>query len=215
MLETIIESFCIFLAVTVGIYYYHYLNRFYRIFFLQVAIYLIVYIAARSFLSLNHFIYNLGTFIEISLLMRAACVYFKDKRMRLMISALYACYFFVYIYCILLVTGPFSFAYWSYVCGGIGITVIYLIALYNTFLSALPVQEKRANTYLFLGLIIYFACNIPNLCMTGYLNDHLTEMGREIFNLLLNASANIRYILVAYTFWQLQRTPKHPATLVQ
>lgn len=213
MLETFIESFCIFLAAGAGIYSYKYLTPFYQLLLLQILIYLAVYIGIRTIHHFNHFLYNIGTFLEIGLLTLAAHIYFRDKQIRNYILLLFACYLTVYLLFILH-DGLFLFAHWSYVTGGIGITLIYLLILYRGFIDELSLCERKALICASLGLIIYFACNVPNLSMVGYLNSHLSASALKIFNLLVNSSSNIRYFLTAYAFLCLRKGSKQTATLL-
>jgi hypothetical protein len=196
------DLFCISLAFACGVFSFRYLSMTHRILFIQVAIYLVTYISVWLFKDFNNFIYNIGTFMEITLLLLSVHVYIGRYWMTFLLLALYSCYSMIYIF--QLKQDPFSFANYSYAAGGIAVFIGYLFILYSSFTIS-TIYKKVAGIAISLGLLIYFGCNVPNFCMIGYLNDHKTSLGIRIFNLLNDSAANIRYFLMAYGFWLLKK----------
>jgi hypothetical protein len=205
------DLFCVCLALACGTLSFRYLSTAYRILFMQIVVYLVTYSLGCMFKKYNNFIYNMGTFLEITLLLLSVQAYIRLRWISYVLLFLYSCY--VTIYILQLKENLFLFANYSYVTGGIAVVIGYLFVLYKSFTTTISIHKKVSGVCVSLGLLIYFGCNVPNFSMIKYLNNHKTNLGMLIFNALNDSSANIRYFLMAYAFWCLRKHSHKPISL--
>ena len=106
MLQLLIESLHLFIALGFGIYAYRYMNFLYRIFFYQLLFSILICIIGGviNYISNihheppnNHWLFNLYIPIEAGLLTFAAFEYFKTNRWKYLIGLGYVAFLCVFI----------------------------------------------------------------------------------------------------------------------
>jgi hypothetical protein len=201
-LEVLKECLCIALALSMGIWGYNHLTKFYRILLIQVSVYAIVYVIMElNTVRYNHFIYNIGTVLELSLLLLATAFYFRSKLMKGLLLLLYVITLSVYIVQISS-KGFFQFANFGYIAGGISIVITAALILFRSFRRRSV--TNNAAIFVSIGLLIYFASCTPYLSMINYLNKEYPVLSLKLFE-IVNLASNLRYLLLGCAFWYLRK----------
>lgn len=205
------ETLTIFLALVAGSMAYKKMNRFYRCLFYQLACAAILYILSHvvtkyqkhNHLPLNnHWVFNLTTLIETSLMILAAYYHFTEKITKRFILLLYV--FFIITYLLLLLRSGFNtFNSFAYVIGCFAISLIYCKILYDHFYSSIHFNSPLL--WVCLGALLYFAANIPYLSLMDYLNENYLHINSKLFRFIPNVFSNIRYLCLAIGFWLIRR----------
>jgi len=194
-------------ASIVGIYYFRYLPRPYRLVLLLIAIalfcesygyYISIYRHAH-----NAWVFNIYMFFE-ALLLGVAAIYLTNnqfsKKSFLVLLILNSI-----IWIAVIVTNSiYAFATISMVCGCCVLTVIYIVVLYTNSLFSNEKAFKQPVFWLSIATILYFGCDIPYMGFQSYLIAHspILVLKLENINRILD---RIRYPLVAISFILLGR----------
>jgi hypothetical protein len=203
--EQVIKEFaCMFIAVIAGLLTYRHLNKFYRLLLLQVVVSSVIYFIVEKIPdNFNYPVYNAAMIIEISILLIAFHSYFKNKTMNYVLLFLF--FMLLLIDGIqLYIMGIHSFLNFGYVSGGIVIAGICTFIFFNNLNSMTSVKESSAIIFVSFGLLVYFACSAPYLCMFYYLDNHAPAWYRKLFS-LVNITSNIRYSFLTIGFWLFRR----------
>ena len=213
MLQFINEALALTIALGMGIYAYSYMNKFTRTLFFQLVAWIIIYLFSRGLtiyqsihnVTMNdQWIFNIQIPLELLLLTMAACYFLKDKLSRYLALTLYIL-FLIIILLQFKISGPEVFINYGMVASGFSITVLYSMILYRKFKSGSPYWKQSPELWASLGLIIYFACNIPYFSLFTYLNSHHPALSTKLFLFITDVLANIRYIFLAVAFWMVRK----------
>lgn len=211
----------LFIACIAGVISFTRLHECYRIVFVQVVIYLGAHILMwllpfmlppshpvllpQIHIRLASYIYTFIPFFEITLLLLAVNAYFKNKSVSRWLLCVFSLYVLISIVSIVQ-KGFIYYSYYPYITGGIVIVIASTIVLYKTMMDITVRHERRAGISISLGLMIYFGCSTPVLCMV----DNLS--GEHGFDLLIGLIFHTRYCLTAYAFWCFRKAPVQPFT---
>jgi hypothetical protein len=212
-MDVVFESFGAMLAACVGFITYERMNRFYRLLYEQLMIWLVLYIVSyvvtdfqRSFWlgQNNHWVFNLNILIETTFLLLSARSYFEKVIAKKII--LFSCIFFLFISLILhSVNNFFIFNESIYVIESILIVIIYTFILFRCFYETFTIEVKSPEIWASIGLILYFGCNLPYFSLFNYLNTHYLSMSEILQDRITDVLSNIRYLLLAVGFWVITR----------
>ena len=202
------EYFSPLLAIIAGILAFNYFNGFWKLLFIQVLLYVltikIVYeITPGLQTNSNHWFYNGYLIIEVGLLCIAPLFYFKDKAAKRSIILSYIFYLLTFV-AQLYFGGLERFANYAFAAAGLVLSVIYGSILFLEFRSGIKWQSSPL-IWMSAGLILFFACNIPYFSLFNYLNKYYLTESRFLFNFITDVLANIRYLLLAFSFFLLRR----------
>jgi hypothetical protein len=208
MLQVIFESISLFICLLVGLFTFRIQNRFYRILWAQVLLAIFAFAGARLML-LNHMIYNTYIVIEASLLLYAASCFFANKRATaLLLLAYFAVLssFGTELYYLLnapVKKGVMSWKFTNMTAALQGLVVVcaYLVVLQKIISDPLFSWKTSAWFWTSLGLITYFGCYIPFMGTMRYLYEHNKMQTEQLFNYVVNVLSNLRYLLLALSFW--------------
>lgn len=199
-MKQVLELFTTFLAVGVGLALFRKLDRFHRLIFFQVTIFLLLDLFSLT-LDNNNWLYNIQIPIETALLFSAALTYFESTGSKRVLLILFTVFLIVYILDIIYFTGIMSFAYHAAIAEGFLITLVYTILLYVHLMNKKTGSANAALIMASIGMIIYFACTIPYLCVMFYFQG-LDPVGNDrIFVYIIVSMASLRYLFIAIAFF--------------
>lgn len=159
----------------------------------------------------NHWLFNINILIECSFLTFAAYYYLK-KTNRSGVLFLYGFFFISYI--LIMYFKSFSeFNPYAYLFECLLVTALYSLVLYNYFNSDLQHQSQPIVVWVSIGILLYFACNVPYFSLFDYLNRQHPEISSKLFAFITDILANARYLCLAIGFWLIRRHPplsSHP-----
>lgn len=219
MLQFINEALVLTIALGTGIYAYSYMNKFTRTLFFQLLTWIVIYLFSRGltiYQSMHNktmndqWIFNIQIPLELLLLTVAACYFLKDKLSKYLALTFYML-FLIIIFLQFKISGPQVFINYGMVASGFSVTVLYTMILYQKFKSDSLSWKQSPEIWASLGLIIYFACNIPYFSLFTYLNSHHSALSTKLFFFITDVLANIRYIFLAIAFWMVR---KHKANVL-
>lgn len=205
-------------AFAVGCLSFLQLNRFQRLLFAQVAIavpfyflsHFVVFYQRSHGLPLNNlWLHNLYIPIECLLLCLAAYTRLSKSWEKLLLLL------FFLIFCVVclfdyLRTDHTTWFEWSFYTESLFVVISFSYLLYQT-IHQFPGEWKfKADFWIILGLLIYFAADSPYILMFNYLNAQAKELNDLLFNVINNFLANLRYLLLALGFWLAIREKENP-----
>lgn len=213
MLQLINESLCLILALGAGIYTYSYMNKFTRALFFQLVIWILFLITAyilttyqykHGYSMNNHWLYNIAMPIELLLLTMAIRYFFNNKLINYLSIILY-CIFLGVFFFQLKISGLFVYFNYALAVSGLAVTILYTFILYKKFKSDPLSWKKSPEVIASIGLIIYFACNVPYFSLFNYLNNHYPDLSLKLFHMITDVLANVRYGCLAIAFWLVRK----------
>lgn len=196
------------LALITGIFAYPYMNKFLRMLFCQLAVWILFYLSSYAityYQEMHHipknniWLYNIAVPVELLILTIAASTVSKNKLTRRLILSSYI-FFLISIYLQTHFSNSDSFINYAMASGSIIMTVLFVWTIYIKFTSDLPFRMYRPEAFACLGLIIYFACSVPYISIMTYLNENSPEESKSLFNYIIDNLANIRYLLLGIAF---------------
>lgn len=195
------------LAILAGMLAYRKLPTFYRILFLQVALFIVFDLYGTTIPYNNVVVYNISILIEINLFFIAAYIYFNtiiSKRIIFTMSFLFLSLFLFDIWSF----GVHALARHAYIAGGIIITGIYITILSFHFLKRNDKYETLPLVLASVGTIIYFAGMVPYISMMDYFQKQDPESNKELFRTIILTLGILRYLLLSAAFLILWKPPR-------
>jgi hypothetical protein len=202
------EATSLALALATGIFAYPFMNRFMRMLFFQLIVWIFFYLsgyAVTYYQETHHiqknntWVYNIAVPVEFLILTIAVSVFSKDKMSKYLVLSSYVI-FLASIYLQMSFYKSGHFANYAMVSGSIIMTVLFVWIIYIKFTSDLPFRIYRPEVFACLGLIIYFACNVPYISIMPFLNENSPEESKSLFNNIIDNLANFRYLLLSIAF---------------
>lgn len=209
MLQVVNEVISITAAVSMGLYAFRYMNRFFRLIFAQVVAWAIFYVSAYGItiyqdsqgLPLNNqWVMNAHLLVETVLLIVAAYLYFNNRAGRMMAI----CLLLVFALVVIIQLSQNGFAlYWNYadVAACICLTALYSFLLYDFSLQRKTPWWASPEIFVCLGILIYAGCSVPYIALMHYLEREYPAANNMLFHLINDVLANFRYLLTAFAFW--------------
>ena len=198
------------IALIIGVYYYKYLPRSYKLVFCLIAIASFCesygYYLSHFLHESNAWVFNLYMIIEVWLLGTAAIYLINNHKIRKLFIALLIFNSILWA-SVIIRNSIYLFANISMVFGCCLITVMYIIVLYHNSLFNDKGTLKESVFWLAIATILYFGCDIPYMGLHNYLVLNYPSLGTKlsIINTLLDI---IRYPIVAISFILLGRQKK-------
>jgi hypothetical protein len=212
-IQILIEVTPFIVAFVAGLFTFKRLSPFYRLFFYQTIAYVAAYTMARVVTTYqashnlplnNQWVYNLYIFIETSMILGAAALYFSSKKMNTFLMVAFGIFLVTYMHQI--ITHSFwTWANYAFVVEEVLVAVICLLIVYSEFLETRSHYWSSPVLYIALGSIIFFAGNVPFMGMINYLQKSYPEINKDLFRLITNMLAIVRYIFYAIAFWMVYR----------
>ncbi|WP_300665504.1 hypothetical protein [Fluviicola sp.] len=213
MLTLFTEILCLSLAILTGILAFRQMNSFFKTLFLQVVIWSLFYAGSHAITLYqqsmnqpidNHWLMNIHLIIETGLLLTAAW-FVLPKAFRTFLCAGAFLSFLTAIGIQGCMYGFDGYLNYADATACIAITVIFYMVLY-TFGQQTRVRLLRSpEKWACLGILMYFACSVPYVCMIDYLQTESPAVNTFLYYLISGVLANIRYLLLALAFWMLYR----------
>lgn len=217
LLNIINEIGFVLVAIICGLLVYKHADGFNRVLFIHLLSYSLLYALgylvteyqqSRGEPLNNHWVFNLNILTETSLLTLAAFKYFeKGIKRRIVAGTFFA---FIVIYAIqILQKGIFVFSVLSFIVESLAMTAVYSLVLYDCL------KERKISTWrnpvfwAVLGMLIYFACNLPYFSLFNYLNENHIKLSKLLIH-VTETLANVRYICVAIGFLVLYKNRPLP-----
>jgi hypothetical membrane protein len=197
------------LALLSGLYSFKYLDRFLKILLLQLGIYLAVVMAAYFITpgtqtNPNQWLYNVYIFLETVLLLTAAFFLTQNKEKRAGIIFLFTVFLVVFLTHITLKSITF-FSSYAFIAEGITVLIVYGYIVYReTFVNGNSLSDSPV-LWASLGLLIFFICNVPYFSLFDFLNKNYPHAAKLLFQIITDVLANVRYLLLAISFWLVRR----------
>ncbi len=193
-------------AFVAGIVFFKRLDRFLKLIFFQVAIYLFSDLLAIQ-VEQNAWIYNLVMPLE-TLILGVAGLSVVGGRFKNMYLWLFTGFLIIYCWDMFLVSGMSVFAVHSAIAQGIVITALDLAVLYDVFLGKGRGLRKTHIVVATVGMLTYFACSVPYLSLMSYLQSRGQQLNDSIFIIIILPLGWLRYFAVFFAFCLKARTGK-------
>ena len=189
------------LAFGMGLMVFRKLERFYRILFFQVLIYLLVDLVASRVIGINNgWLYNVLILIETGLLLFAAQACFNTNQRKWILLAVYGGFLTVFLADVFFFTGIMNFAYHAAIAEGIILTGVYLFLLYIQLKQKID-NSSKAIIIASIGMVLYFAATVPYLGVMFYVHQSDVSLSKELFNNIVVVLALVRYLFIAIAFF--------------
>ncbi len=207
--QILYEATSLVLALIMGIFAYPHMNKFMRILFFQLLVWILFYITGYAFtyyqatLGLsedNHVVLNIYISLEFLFLITATSYLITDKISR-SLNVILSIFFAGTLVLHIIFSEIFVFANYAVAMSGFSITILYTLVLYKYLKSDPSALRHSPEAWVSLGLVIYAACNVPYFTMFHYLNKHHPELSEKLFHIITDVLANIRYFSLALAFW--------------
>jgi len=214
MISIINEALSLFIALSIGIYAFPYMNRFTRILFYQLITWICFYLLSYGLTIYqeetgvdknNQWLMNIHLLVEALWLNAAAYNYSHTKARKFLALILFGAFLTVFTTQVS-VSGFSCFANFAMAAAGLVITILYLLILYDAFRSKAVLWYTSPEIWACTGLVIYFACNVPYFSIFTYLNENYLNLSKSLFFIITDVLANIRYLFLAIAFFIVART---------
>jgi hypothetical protein len=207
ILKYLKESGFMFLSFSVGLFGYRIFNRFYRLIFLQVGIAIGFYIGAYQVVEYqkahglrmsNEWMYNAYILVEVVILLYAAFWYLPDIRMkRITLSGIVV--FSIIYFSELIMDGPWHLLNITLVCAGLILVTIFVMVLHDVINKTDFSWKVSPDLWVSIGILIYFACNVPFLGLFHQLMKYDATITDRLFY-ITEILASIRYFTFSVAF---------------
>ncbi len=209
MLSILEESLTLFLAFTLGVYSFRYMNLLYRIFFYQLLAYILIYILtfvvnlvqqSHNLAINNQWVFNLSMPLEAGFLTWAGYEYFKGLKGKIWIWIGYLVFLSVFI-SELTIKGVMVFSNHGYIAESILLLVLYLLIMYSHFTKHNSNWLRTPELWICFGIVLYFGGVVPYLSLINYLRDSYPKINAFLYYFIIDGLATFRYLLLALGFW--------------
>ena len=213
MLQLLIESLHLFVALGFGIYAFRYMNTLYRIFFCQLLFAILIFILARMDYYIsnihhehpnNQWLYNAAMPIETGFLAWAAYTYFKSDKRKYLIGLGYVAFLSAFITEVS-INGLNILSNHGYIAESALLLLLFLLIMYVHFTRERIDWKRAPITWISVGIVLYFGGSIPYLSLMHYLQNNHPKINFFLFYFIIEGLANVRYLLLALGFWFVRR----------
>jgi hypothetical protein len=213
ILQLINEAGSLILALGTGIYAYSYMNKFMRALFFQLLVWILFFIAAYAITlyqrshgmkTNNTQLFNIAVAVEFLILTVAVSVFFKNRILKYLVLLSYVI-FLISICLQMKFSKSDDFINYAMTSGSIIMTIFFIVILYKKFKSDPILWKYSPEIWASIGLILYFACNVPYMSILPYLNETSPDMSTSLFHYITDNLANVRYLLLALAFWLVRK----------
>lgn len=143
---------------------------------------------------------NIHLLLETGILLWAAAFYLQRKAERMLLVAAYVGFLTV-VGISIWTTGPYVYFNDADVTECLIMTIVYTYVLYRLIWGSRErTRTEKAAMIVCIGLLVYFACSVPLIALLHYMQQHDPETGSYLFTLIIDVTANLRYLLVAVAF---------------
>ena len=214
MLTLFTEIACIFLALVFGIFAFRFMDRFFRVLFLQVFVWSVFYGLSYLITSYqqahqlpidNQWFLNVHLFLETGLLLAAAWFVVPTLFGRPLIVGAFMLFSVVFV---LQAWTESIRIYLNYadVTACLVLTIVYSMVLYTFSQRSKQPLWRSPEKWACLGILLYFACSVPYVSIMNYLQEHHPTVNTFLYYLISGVLANLRYLLLALAFLMIYRT---------
>lgn len=214
MLSLFAEVFCLSCALCSGMLAFRYMNRFFRVLLLQVAVWSVFYAIAHLVTRCqqlqqvpidNQWLINIHLILETGLLLAAARFALPGTTGKILTGGAFGIF--------LVVFGLQSFRqgfgiYLNYadVSACLILTTVFSLVLFTFGQGTTKGFKNIPEKWACLGILIYFACSVPYVSMMHYLEVENPKVNSFLYHLISDLLANLRYLLLAFSFLLIYRS---------
>jgi len=204
MLTLIAEITCLSFAFIAGCFTWKRLSPFFKVLFLQVLVWIIVYTCGNIITYQqqlinqpvdNQWLMNIHLVLETGLLLWAAQFMYRKTNGRWFLIAGGAGFAVVYIAQVAL-NGFQHYLHYADLTECIVITLVFAPILHNSPNGKTGLSLRTAC----VALLVYFACSVPYVSFMDYLQQHSPELNSRLYHFISDVLANLRYALIALAF---------------
>jgi hypothetical protein len=98
-------------------------------------------------------------------------------------------------------------ANWAVLYNSLLIVILFIVVLYNASFNNQSTLIRHPDLWLSIGIILYFALNLPLFGMLNYLVNENMKLAEQLF-LISDVTGVIRYLLIGVGFYLLGRQAK-------
>ncbi len=212
--KVLIEITCVIIACYTGIVAYYSMDKFYRLLFIQLLTWLILYILARVVTNYqkmhdlprnNQWVFNLQILMETTLLSLSVslCGYIKNK---LAIILPYMIFTIIFAFGIIS-NGVFLLNIKAYLFECLLMTGYLCYILFRCFSNKIDGSKKSPLIWSVTGMLVYFTCNMPYFGLFNFLNTFYIHLSEDLHEIIIDTVSNIRYFSLAVAFWLISQSP--------
>jgi len=214
MLSLFAEVFCLSCALCSGMLAFRYMDRFFRVLLLQVAVWSVFYAIAHLITLYqqvqhrpidNQWLLNIHLILETGLLLVAARFALPGPRGKVLTGGAFGIF--------LVVLGLQSFRqgfgiylHYADVSACLILTTVFSGVLFTVGQRSSKGYRNVPEKWACLGILIYFACSVPYVSMMHYLEVKNPAVNSFLYHLISDLLANFRYLLLAFAFLLIYRT---------
>jgi hypothetical protein len=204
MLTLIAEITCLSLAFIAGCFTWKRLSPFFKVLFLQVVVWIVVYTCGNIITYQqqlinqpidNQWLMNIHLVLETGLLLWAARFMYAKTNGRWFLVLGAIGFTVVYISQVAL-NGFLHYLHYADLTECIVITLVFAPVLFNSPAGKTGLPLRIAC----VALLIYFACSVPYVSLMNDLQQHSPKLNSLLYHLISDILANVRYALVALAF---------------
>jgi len=214
MLTLFTEIACILLAVLSGIFAFPYMDRFFRVLFLQVTVWSVFYGLSYVITGYQHahelpidnqWFMNIHLILETGLLLTAAWFVLPTLIGKPLIVG--SCILFSVVFVVQgWKQGWGTYLNYADVTACLVLTIVFSMVLYTFAQRTNQRLWRSPEKWACLGILLYFACSVPYVSMMHYLEEHNPPVNTFLYYLISGVLANLRYLLLAVAFLMIYRT---------
>ncbi|MCD6068401.1 MAG: hypothetical protein K0S33_3227 [Bacteroidetes bacterium] len=210
MFQFVNEILSLLLVLSAGIYSGRYMNKFQCVLFIQALVWIFFFLCSYIVTGIqkhynvqpnNQWVFNIHMLFETSLLMLAAYFYFQEKSVKATVVVVFVFFFFFYCFRIF-IYGVKKFDGYIFSMQSLSIMIVYIYIMYDFYINnRFNFSSRSPEIIACIGLLLYTTCNIPFFNLLNFLNVQCPEQSRELFKIITDTSANIRYLSLALALW--------------
>lgn len=210
-LKLIYESFGHYIAILLGFLALRKMQNFHRWMFIQIIValpfYVLTFLILRyqkaHHLTLNNlWLHNIYTFVETGILLIGLNSKISGRVVKVLLRIGFLLFLMVFAY-EYITKDSYKIYNLSFFIESMLITIFSSLILYQSLHKATSDWKTNPDIWILLGLILYFAGDVPYVGLLNYLNSEFPGLSKLFVHLVNNLLANLRYLLLALGFWLL------------
>jgi hypothetical protein len=220
MIQILTDLLFVLLCALVGATRIHRMNVFFKLVYVQVLVFAILYIytTAQTYnIKLasghpqNQWLYNFYILFECSILLIGAMTVTPRKVVIFITSLLVI--FYVVFFIETAYTGIDRFANYSFILEAVIVSVFYIYIAANDYKKRSAGWKTSPVFLCCTGISVYFICYIPYMTILHYLQKYSPRDNSILYLTITSLLANVRYLFVFLSFRYL--SGKTPSKVLQ
>ncbi|HQQ94910.1 MAG TPA: hypothetical protein PLQ93_10170 [Bacteroidia bacterium] len=150
----------------------------------------------------NLWLHNIYTFVETGILLIGLNSKISGRVVKVLLRIGFLLFLMVFAY-EYITKDSYKIYNLSFFIESMLITIFSSLILYQSLHKATSDWKTNPDIWILLGLILYFAGDVPYVGLLNYLNSEFPGLSKLFVHLVNNLLANLRYLLLALGFWLL------------